>query len=654
MNQAIRSRAEEAELFPTMEKGYRQLRAFVDSIEMPVAFVDENFTIVKLNRSYHNRVHKEYRDIVGVSVFSLYPYFTSPPEPFAGLFESVESEASSNLLDEKGRFCNISMRKFNDAKGNQLALVLVHEFHFEDDLFQQMLRENGDYLGLVESIDRVLEAEKEQLFPTAVEQAVKLTDSEIGYLHFYDDKSNQILFNIWSDGHSSMSSTVEDQFVPLAETGLWTDCIRNNAPAICNRYEEAKGKKGFTNGYFEVERSLSVPVVYENKQVAILGVANSKQSYTESDAKLLKLFSTVMWHAAEMPRMLERILQQTELLKRQRSQISRSLFDLIGAISETLELKDVYTSGHQKSVAKISLSIGLKLGLSRFELEGLKLGSLVHDIGKIGIPSDILAKPTRLSDEEYALIKTHSALGADVLGHVKFPWPIRDMVLQHHERLDGSGYPHGLKGDEIIKEARIIAVADVCDSILSHRPYRPSLGLKELKNELLLGRGNKYQEEVVDACFEVLEKERISLDNVLGRQALLPIVQVAHHSSLAEVRTQLSQARVGYAAVMEQGEIIGVIAQHDLENWLNSYVIADSGEKASREALQTPAEKVMNVNYISAPWDCVVDDAFEKLRASEQEYLLVTSSKHEPTGVLTWRLIAEAKQKEQTPRSSLK
>lgn len=654
MDQGCFTQAEELELFPTMEEGYRQLRAFIDSIEMPVAFVDESFVIVKLNQKYHQKVDKPFADLVGTSIFSQFPFLNEVPEPFASLFDSSKNEASGNLLDDHGHFCNLSMRKFNDSQGNRLAMVLVHEFHLEDELFQQMLREQGDYLGLLESIDRVLESEKENLFPTAVEQAVKLTDSEIGYLHFYDESSKQVMFNTWSDGHTSMCSNVDNAFLSLPDAGPWMDCIRNNVPVIYNHYADLNEKKGFTNGAMEVHRSLSIPVVYEGKQVAVLGVANRKEPYTDNDARLLKLFSTVMWHTAEMPRLYERILQQSEMLKKQRSQISRSLFDLIGAISETLELKDVYTSGHQKSVSKISVNIGIKLGLSRFELEGLKLGALVHDIGKIGIPSDILSKPSRLSGEEYALIKTHSVLGAEVLGHVKFPWPIKDMVMQHHERLDGSGYPKGLKGEEIIKEARIIAVADVCDSILSHRPYRPSLGLKELKHELLLGRGTKYQEEVVDACFEVLESERALLSNVLGRLSLLPIIKVSGANTLEECRALMTQSRVEYVAVMDEGELVGTVDQHDIDHWLTPFLKAKAARNLEKNILKTPAREIMTRDFLVAPWDCFVEEAIDTMREAEANYLVVISSKGEPTGVLTWRLIVEAKQKDAAHGSGLK
>ncbi|MFO7665614.1 MAG: PAS domain S-box protein, partial [Desulfobacterales bacterium] len=172
----------------------------------------------------------------------------------------------------------------------------------------------------------------------------------------------------------------------------------------------------------------------------------------------------------------------------------------IHAVSVTVETRDPYTAGHQKRVADLSRAIATEMGLDINRTDGIRMAGVIHDLGKMAIPAEILSKPSKLSAIEYALIKTHPRAGYDILKDVEFPWPIAQIVLQHHERLNGSGYPAGLKGEEILLEARVIAVADVVEAIASYRPYRPSQGMEKALGEIIQNRGILYDPEVVDAC----------------------------------------------------------------------------------------------------------------------------------------------------------
>jgi putative nucleotidyltransferase with HDIG domain/PAS domain S-box-containing protein len=200
---------------------------------------------------------------------------------------------------------------------------------------------------------------------------------------------------------------------------------------------------------------------------------------------------------------LEGIL--TDVTERHRAQerLRQSLTQTIGAIAATIDKRDPYTAGHQRRVAALSRAIAEQLGLGADQTEGVYLGALVHDVGKMAIPVDILSRPGRLSFEEFALVKTHVRAGVDVLRDVVFPLPIIDMVAQHHERLNGSGYPAGLSGDSIQLEARIIAVADVFESMSTHRPYRPALAVGVALDELSRGRSNLFDADAVDACLAI-------------------------------------------------------------------------------------------------------------------------------------------------------
>ena len=160
----------------------------------------------------------------------------------------------------------------------------------------------------------------------------------------------------------------------------------------------------------------------------------------------------------------------------------------------------------------MSTAIAKELNLSQDQVEGIKIASLIHDIGKIGLPTEILSKPSKLSDVEFSLIKEHSQIGYNILKSNDFTFPVSQIILQHHERLDGSGYPHHLKGDKIFLEARIIGVADVVEAMSSHRPYRPALGIDKALEEISQNKGILYDPEVVDVCLRLFKEKEFKFE----------------------------------------------------------------------------------------------------------------------------------------------
>lgn len=192
-------------------------------------------------------------------------------------------------------------------------------------------------------------------------------------------------------------------------------------------------------------------------------------------------------------------------------QLQSALMHTVEVATTLSEMRDPYTAGHEKRVAQIAVGIATELGYDAKRLEGLQIAGYLHDIGKIMIPSEILSKPGKLTAAEYTLIKGHAQASYDVLKNVDFPWPIADMVLQHHERIDGTGYPQGLKGNAILPEARILAVADVVEAMGSHRPYRPGLGIERALQEIERGRGTAYDPEAADACLRIFREKGFHL-----------------------------------------------------------------------------------------------------------------------------------------------
>lgn len=188
--------------------------------------------------------------------------------------------------------------------------------------------------------------------------------------------------------------------------------------------------------------------------------------------------------------------------------LRKSLAGTIQAMALTVETRDSYTSGHQKRAADLARAIARELSLSKDQVDAIRMAGVVHDLGKLSVPAETLSKPGKLTDLEFALIKVHPQVGYDILKGIDFPWPIAQIVLQHHERLDGSGYPNGLKGHEISMVARVLAVADVVEAMSSHRPYRPALSLVDVLAEIQGNRGILYDPNVVDASVRLLVEER--------------------------------------------------------------------------------------------------------------------------------------------------
>jgi PAS domain S-box-containing protein/putative nucleotidyltransferase with HDIG domain len=205
--------------------------------------------------------------------------------------------------------------------------------------------------------------------------------------------------------------------------------------------------------------------------------------------------------------------KEAEAELRESMQALRTAFrQTVRALASMAEKRDPYTAGHQQRVARLACAVGRELGLSPESLEGLEVAGTLHDIGKVYVPAEILAKPARLSHMEMGIMKSHSEVGFEILREVNFPWPVARTVLEHHERLDGSGYPGGLKGTEISQEARILAVADVVEAMSSHRPYRAALGLPLALEEIKAGRGRLYDAECVDICLALMNGGGFTFD----------------------------------------------------------------------------------------------------------------------------------------------
>lgn len=248
-----------------------------------------------------------------------------------------------------------------------------------------------------------------------------------------------------------------------------------------------------------------------------LGILTIVSREMEAEDKLKKhhdlLESIVQERTVELTRLNKQLQQEIEERKRTQTKLSQSylqlqqsLEEIVNAMSLTLEERDPYTAGHQRRTTDLSLAIAREMGLPEQKIKGLQMAGLIHDMGKISVPGEILSKPGPLNDAELQLIKRHPQVAYDILTQIDFPGSVDQIVLQHHEKLDGSGYPQGLSGEEILLESRILCVADVVETMETHRPYRPSLGREAALEEISKNRGVLYDPVVVDTCLKLFRE----------------------------------------------------------------------------------------------------------------------------------------------------
>ncbi len=286
--------------------------------------------------------------------------------------------------------------------------------------------------------------------------------------------------------------------------------IRTGKPSIMKnivsdtRYAPWR-KQALKRGYAS---SIAIPLKDNGKSFGTLNIyAAEPDSFKNEEINLLKELANDLAYGIVS-------LRNRALQKKSNRELKQTLKKLRGALGGTIQVvesiieeRDPYTAGHQQRVTDLARSIAKEMGLSGDQIDTIRMAGPLHDIGKIAVPSEILSKPTQLTKIEFELIKQHPNVGYEILKNVDFPWPVAETVLQHHERLDGSGYPNGLKNGQILMEARVLAVADVVEAMSSHRPYRAGLGIGKALEEIKKNKGVLYEPEAVNACVKLITEK---------------------------------------------------------------------------------------------------------------------------------------------------
>ncbi len=549
-------------------------------------------------------------------------------DPDVDKARSRRLEVKSLRADGNTFWVSMNIAFIHDGKGTIVGLHGVsHDISERKRNEEEILRNEARLEGLLR-IAQYKAKSIQSLLDFALEEAIELTDSVLGYIYLYNDQRKEFTLNTWSKGVKGECGIGDSPTISqLDRTGIWGEAVRQAKPFIVNDFQSPHPlKKGYPEGHARIHKYLTVPVFSGDRIVAVVGVANKTTDYNSSDVRQLTLLMDSVWKILEAKRLTEALFRtegkyrnifdnaqegifqsnkagkfltankamatmlgfksskelvskiknmaqdiyvdpdaREKLLKeidereavkgyicqyrrkdkkviwvsidqhavrdnkgkilhyegfceditdRQLSteRLREALGATVYAISATVEARDPYTAGHQSRVSNLAQSIALEMGLPEDRIEGLRLAASIHDLGKVSVPVEILTKPKKLLAIEFELIKIHAQAGYDILKDIEFPWPIARIVLEHHERMNGSGYPNRLTGDQSLMESRILAVADVVEAMASYRPYRPALGIDAALKEIEKNRGVLYDSDVVDSCLRLFRERGYSLE----------------------------------------------------------------------------------------------------------------------------------------------
>ena len=424
-----------------------------------ILVLDMQNRVLDLNPAAEQLTGCRISDVIGLSIERIWPYHSTPMMPFNKMVKAGEEL----ILERDGKQRTYAPRisAMNDAGGRPTSQVVLltditERKKLEKALWDEALRrrilveQSRDGIVILDQDGKVYESNKQ--FAAMLGYSLE----EVSQLYVYD----------WE--YQFPREKVLEMIRIVDETG--------------DHFESMHRRKDGTT--YDVEISTNAATIEGQKLVFCI-----------------------------CRNITERKLAEEKLVKSYES-LKKTLDDSINTMVKIVEMKDPYTSGHQQKVADLATAIAREMKLEDTRIENLRTAAVIHDIGKMYIPSDILSKPGKLGDIEFSLIKTHAQSGYDIVKSMNFPCSIANTVLQHHERQDGSGYPNQLKGDDTLLEAKILAVADVIEAMTSHRPYRPALGIDKALEEISKNKGRLYDSDVVDTCLELFKSGKFEFKSI--------------------------------------------------------------------------------------------------------------------------------------------
>ena len=479
-------------LIENLPDGLAYCKMVRDNTGKPVDYI-----FLEINSSFEALTGLPRDHIIGKKMTELYPGIKGLGFDWIGVFDQVtaiepgQSIRFQQYLSQQDRWYEITA--YSDQPG-YFAVV------FRDITERKQVK----ILTLVQrdlALAISFSHELNEALPRCLDTILQLSEMDCGRIYLIDQVSGDLNLichkNLSPDFAKSVSHYKTDStYARLVLQGkpLFTNYSEFVLPL--DKLEKAEKMRAF----------IVLPLIFENRVIGCLDLASKKlEDVSEINRGVLKTVTTLM--AEGIAR-----LKVEEELKLSYQKLKKAMDATIETMSKIVEAKDPYTAGHQQKVSQLATSIAKELNLPKDKVEGIRIASLIHDIGKIGLPTEILSKPTKLTDIEFSLIKEHPQIGSNILKSIDFTYPVAQIVLQHHERLNGSGYPNHLKTDKILMGARIIGVADVVEAMSSHRPYRPALGIEKALEEITQNKGTLYDPEVVDICLKLFKEKEFKFE----------------------------------------------------------------------------------------------------------------------------------------------
>jgi PAS domain S-box-containing protein/putative nucleotidyltransferase with HDIG domain len=501
-----RKRAEEE-----LRLAAQKWRTTFDAMRDAVCLLDREGLIVQCNQAMVDLVEQPFPKIIGHSCWEVMCGTNAPTED-CPICRLRDSHGRKTLTWQKGdRWWHLMMDPILDEAGEIDGGVYIIADITVRKLSQDKVKDLNILLKAIKDINEALlrvKSEKE-LFQRTCDLLLTVPYIRFCWIGRVEPESFEVDPVAWAGAEKGYLSTIkvrwDDSKFGQGPTG---EGLRSGKPVVRGNIATDPApnpwrQEALNRGY---QSSISLPLIHEGLVVGILKVYSGVPDiFRDEEIDFLSQVAGDIAVGVKSLRLEQEVVHS--LIKMQVMMIQT--VETIGAI---LEVRDPYTAGHQRGVTKLACALGNGLGLNADRIEGLRVACLLHDIGKIVVPAEILNRPGKLSEFEMNIIRIHPEAGCDILKKIDFPWPVAQIVLQHHERLNGSGYPQGLAEQDILLEARILAVADVVEAMASHRPYRPALGIDKALEEISRNRGVIYDPEAVDVCLQLFNEKGFQFD----------------------------------------------------------------------------------------------------------------------------------------------
>ncbi len=521
---SIRYAIERKQAEDALRASERTYRTLLENLPQKVFFKDKNSVYVSCNKYYAMDLKIDPAGIRGKTDYDFYPKTLA--EKYRADDKRIMESGDTDDIEERyitegqERWVHTIKTPVKDEQGSIVGILGIFRDITERKRAEETLRKVIRALKTLSQCNEVLvrTTDESELLQKICQVIVEVGGYRMAWVGFTEEDQKMIVRPMAQTGFKN--GYLEALRITWADTEFDHSpigtAIRTAKPCIC---QDVFSDPGYTRwrddaakfGYVSL---IALPLITDKKPFGALIIYDEEpDAFDDEEVMLLTELADDLAYGIKALRTRVERRKADEQLKQSVERLSATLEKTVSALASTAAKRDPYTAGHQQRVTHLAVALASEMGLPQDQIDGVRIAGLLHDIGKIAVPAEILSKPTRLTEAEFNIVKSHAEVGFEIIKGIEFPWPVAKAVLCHHERLNGSGYPSSLKGDDIIIEAKILAVADVVEAMASHRPYRPARGIDVALEEIKQNRGVLYDRAVADACINLFEKKNFKLES---------------------------------------------------------------------------------------------------------------------------------------------